>query len=225
MTLSKPMWMLKHLSVLLLLALFLSSSVSSATVRKCDGPIKCVTPPGGLGGGQIILQVVDTITTPVLTQVISILSQNVTMDDPVLGQFDLIYDTSNPAPASELTAINAGEFYPAVATYRFNWIMVFDSLPGETLRTISPVIIVSDTLSDWPIPNMRHVAITNAYFEDINNPGDTVLEYDLIGTEVTVSPAVIPTLTEWGMIIFCALLFAWMAWVLVRRRKRITIGM
>jgi CHASE2 domain-containing sensor protein len=34
----------------------------------------------------------------------------------------------------------------------------------------------------------------------------------------------IPTLTEWGMIIFCALLFGWMAWVIVRRRRRVTIG-
>ncbi len=33
----------------------------------------------------------------------------------------------------------------------------------------------------------------------------------------------IPTLTEWGMIIFCVLLFGWMAWVIVRRRKRVTI--
>jgi len=37
------------------------------------------------------------------------------------------------------------------------------------------------------------------------------------------SPARIPTLTEWGMIIFCVLLFGWMAWVIVRRRKRVTI--
>jgi len=36
---------------------------------------------------------------------------------------------------------------------------------------------------------------------------------------VVVCPSVIPTLTEWGMIIFCVLLFAWMAWVIVRRRK------
>ncbi|HWR83118.1 MAG TPA: hypothetical protein VN285_07435 [Candidatus Deferrimicrobium sp.] len=35
----------------------------------------------------------------------------------------------------------------------------------------------------------------------------------------------IPTLTEWGMIIFCVLLFGWMAWVIVRRRRRVTIGM
>ena len=32
-----------------------------------------------------------------------------------------------------------------------------------------------------------------------------------------------PTLTEWGMIVFCVLLFGWMAWVIVRRRKRVTI--
>jgi len=34
----------------------------------------------------------------------------------------------------------------------------------------------------------------------------------------------IPTLTEWGMIIFCVLLFGWKAWVIVRRRKRVTIS-
>ena len=34
----------------------------------------------------------------------------------------------------------------------------------------------------------------------------------------------IPTLTEWGMIIFCVLLFGWMAWVIVRRRRRVTVG-
>lgn len=34
----------------------------------------------------------------------------------------------------------------------------------------------------------------------------------------------IPTLTEWGMIIFCALLFAWMAWMVVRRRRATEVG-
>ena len=33
----------------------------------------------------------------------------------------------------------------------------------------------------------------------------------------------IPTLTEWGMIIFCVLLFGWMAWVIVRRRKAVKV--
>jgi len=39
---------------------------------------------------------------------------------------------------------------------------------------------------------------------------------------VSVVPTPIPTLTEWGMIIFCVLLFGWMAWVIVRRRRRVT---
>jgi hypothetical protein len=39
----------------------------------------------------------------------------------------------------------------------------------------------------------------------------------------TVPTGVIPTLTEWGMIIFCVLLFGWMAWVIVRRRKAVNV--
>lgn len=42
--------------------------------------------------------------------------------------------------------------------------------------------------------------------------------------EFLVSPTKIPTLTEWGMIIFSVLLFGWMAWVIVRRRKAVAIG-
>jgi hypothetical protein len=40
---------------------------------------------------------------------------------------------------------------------------------------------------------------------------------------VVACPWVIPTLTEWGMIIFCVLLFGWMAWVIVRRRKAVKV--
>ena len=60
---------------------------------------------------------------------------------------------------------------------------------------------------------------------DLNTIG--IVELDCIGHSfAAVSfPAErrIPTLTEWGMIIFCVLLFGWMAWVIVRRRKRVTI--
>lgn len=48
-------------------------------------------------------------------------------------------------------------------------------------------------------------------------------EYERFTIPVTTRP--IPTLTEWGMIIFCVLLFGWMAWVIVRRRRRVTAGM
>ncbi|MCX6829515.1 MAG: IPTL-CTERM sorting domain-containing protein [candidate division Zixibacteria bacterium] len=36
--------------------------------------------------------------------------------------------------------------------------------------------------------------------------------------------APIPTLTEWGLIIFAVLLVGFMTWVVVRRRRRVTIG-
>ncbi len=41
--------------------------------------------------------------------------------------------------------------------------------------------------------------------------------------DLTPCEARIPTLTEWGMIIFCALLFGWMAWMIVRRRRTATV--
>jgi hypothetical protein len=34
----------------------------------------------------------------------------------------------------------------------------------------------------------------------------------------------IPTLSEWGLIIFCLLLFGWMTWVIVKRRRVATMG-
>ncbi|HWR83522.1 MAG TPA: LamG-like jellyroll fold domain-containing protein [Candidatus Deferrimicrobium sp.] len=49
--------------------------------------------------------------------------------------------------------------------------------------------------------------------------------YDAGSAGKCKSKKAIPTLTEWGMIIFCAFLFGWMAWVIVRRRRRVTVGM
>ncbi len=39
------------------------------------------------------------------------------------------------------------------------------------------------------------------------------------------SPDTIPTLGEWGLIIFSVLLVGWMAWVIVRRRRPADIQM
>jgi hypothetical protein len=53
-------------------------------------------------------------------------------------------------------------------------------------------------------------------------PGATVAEVEAAAVVCPVDE--IPTLTEWGMIIFCVLLFAWMAWVIVHRRKKAIVG-
>jgi hypothetical protein len=38
------------------------------------------------------------------------------------------------------------------------------------------------------------------------------------------SVEVVPTLTEWGMIIFGVLLAGWMGWMVKRRRNKVTAG-
>ncbi len=48
--------------------------------------------------------------------------------------------------------------------------------------------------------------------------------YTVAGVCSLRSGAVIPTLTEWGLIIFAVLLVGFMTWVVVRRRRRVTIG-
>jgi len=58
----------------------------------------------------------------------------------------------------------------------------------------------------------------------IPNPGE-IFGYDNFCLRDDVCPqGQIPTLTEWGMIIFCVLLFGWMTWVVVRRRRMVTVG-
>lgn len=61
------------------------------------------------------------------------------------------------------------------------------------------------------------------YLIRLPNPGDGDIVLVLGPVEIWRELPV-PTLTEWGIIIFCVLLFGWMAWVVVRRRRRVTIG-
>ncbi len=53
------------------------------------------------------------------------------------------------------------------------------------------------------------------------DPDNEVEEFDE-NNNIIYLGGPIPTLTEWGMIIFCLLLFGWMAWVIVRRGRRVT---
>jgi hypothetical protein len=86
--------------------------------------------------------------------------------------------------------------------------------------------MVSDELPDWPVVSMLYTCVTDAYFEDIANPGDTVLYWPLAGTQTTVKRPLhtIPTFNEWGMIILCVLLFGCGAWVIVRRHRKATVS-
>ena len=68
---------------------------------------------------------------------------------------------------------------------------------------------------DFSIPTYSDADPTLRY---LATAGDYVV-YDSLGNFLLSGNRTIPTLSEWGMIIFCALLFGWMAWMVVRRRK------
>lgn len=77
-------------------------------------------------------------------------------------------------------------------------------------------VVLSATTAINPGVNHMKLAIADA--------GDHVLDSDIFlkGESFVcevLPPPVIPTLTEWGIIVFSVLLVGWMAWVLVRRRR------
>jgi len=66
-------------------------------------------------------------------------------------------------------------------------------------------------------------AAVSAAVEQPAAPQTPVAEEDP-GTQTKTQAETIPTLGEWGMIIFCIALAGWMGYMVVRRRKRATVG-
>ena len=96
-------------------------------------------------------------------------------------------------------------------------------IPGTRVKTyditwdVDDSHIVGEGTTDWEF------GASYRYFRTIarGDSADGDYEIDALGIP---AEGEIPTLTEWGMIIFCVLLFGWMAWVIVRRRRRVTVG-
>ena len=86
---------------------------------------------------------------------------------------------------------------------------------GTWLTSAGPGIF--DIYGRVMLPPGQHIAVLQVmdYYGQVS--------LDTIAVTVTGSP--IPTLTEWGMIIFCVLLFGWMAWIIVLRKKKVTVGL
>jgi hypothetical protein len=77
-----------------------------------------------------------------------------------------------------------------------------------------------DSLVLWTDPLPQQGAVVFQYFV-LSGGGDTLAVFT---NEAVLEETAIPTLTEWGMIIFCVLLFGWMAYSIVRKRRRTMIG-
>jgi hypothetical protein len=101
-------------------------------------------------------------------------------------------------------------------------ITTLDTVPGLPVP-----IDWFDEVSDYIVTTQNPNGSWPADYWDTWVGGDQILSttWALLTLQKAVPEVgAIPTLTEWGMIIFCVLLFGWMAWVIVRRRKRVTIS-
>jgi hypothetical protein len=133
----------------------------------------------------------------------------------------IIYGIDFPDPLPEVSGIS----------YASGLILkVSDSLCHETgiiIEGIEP----SGTCNSTVIMNIGSPLISEYEGPERTMVWDTVVitsdtTASFSGTTVTYvgTTAVIPTLTEWGLIILGVLLLGWMAWMIVRRRRRVTIG-
>jgi hypothetical protein len=116
-----------------------------------------------------------------------------------------------------------GVFFPNFA--------VFDhAIPLDSLNELNPLL--AQTLQ--PVPGIDSFTVAPGDFYTIQVPGTVdpgqyvVLRYEVMGSagaidyvQFQVSPSgSIPTLSEWGLIIFSILLLGWMAFMITRRRRR-----
>jgi hypothetical protein len=101
--------------------------------------------------------------------------------------------------------------YTNPAVQALGWSAIFqDTLGG----------LPYDSLVLWTDPLPQEGAVIFQYFV-LSEARETLAVFT---NEGALELSIIPTLTEWGMIIFGVLLFGWMAWMIVRRRRRVTIG-
>jgi len=156
------------------------------------------------------------------TMPMEILSHNTKGTIGGLGSITVDHDFSRPSPYSILQELSPGTYFPAKQEMYVNILITIDSLPDMTLRNISTATLQNPYQNSFPPSGVVYTLQEPMALEDVTDPGTTVAIVH--SYRARIESSYIPTLTEWGMIIFCVLLFGWMAWVIVRRRRRVTAG-
>jgi len=171
--------------------------------------------------------------TPYFARLGHVVSQTLTGTSDFLGDFEITLDETrplvctliaiNPDPKRGAAAHPGVQVFPAVHTVHLHWVLVSDSLP--TMRTIEPVTLVADSLWGWPQLIMPYQGVTDAYFEDIANPGDTLLMVPTAGLGVSVRTHVytIPALTNYGLIVLLVMLIAAAVYLMYRKRSAVGV--
>lgn len=85
-------------------------------------------------------------------------------------------DKSRPVKGSGFRAKTAGAAFPAVHEMHFHLRLTTDTFPGRTFQSINPAVMVNNNAMSFP-PKVgsRYVLKQPVEFEDIDNPGETVL--------------------------------------------------
>lgn len=93
-----------------------------------------------------------------------------------------------------------------------------DESPGAGSETSPLSNDITISVNTTSLPPATYTGVITVTSSGVSNSPQTV------DVTYVVSSGVVPTLTEWGMIIFSVLLFGWMARVMIRRRKSVRVG-
>jgi hypothetical protein len=144
--------------------------------------------------------------------------------DPMAATFVCTWDGDNSEIDYELTDGEDGQQYTVTAEAS-GCVSLSETPPDLTGPTDSDNVTVACdaenstgtiTLTFWRGEDTANVLVASCICE-FTSDGACALTGDC-------APASIPTLTEWGFIIFTVLLLGWMAWMVVRRRQTVKVG-
>jgi hypothetical protein len=92
-----------------------------------------------------------------------------------IGETMYWLDKSRPVEGSGMRAKARGAEFPAVHEMRFHLLLTTEALPGRTLRSVNPAVMVNNNATSFP-PRMgsRYVLKNVIELEDVDNPGVVV---------------------------------------------------
>jgi hypothetical protein len=144
------------------------------------------------------------------------------LSDPLVEAFTCSFDETSNYIHYELADGEDAQLY-TVTEEASGCVSVGDA-PDLTGATDSDSVLVTCdqtnstgtvTITFWKGPVGDNVPLHSCTFH-FTCDGDCNLTADITDT--------VPTLTEWGFIIFTVLLLGWMAWMVVRRRQTVKVG-
>lgn len=134
-----------------------------------------------------------------------------------------LYETPPPGNPGDVPVM-----YIVDAVHKVNPDTTFEGC-GTLIQGVECVLFDSDDFGVYILSNYGSFNVGDRVLVTGLIPPDCIsfcMQGDgcIVDNTIVVCYGDIPTLSEWGMIIFCGLLFAWMAWMVVRRKRATEVG-